>query len=179
MLINNDNPTIELKFFNLNTRRVLPMIYKERMTAQMEGDFVVFLIGMRFNQPWKIHQWLPVVRGMGQMLTELYRHPELGLVHHEMWFARTIIQVQYWRSMGQLLDYAKNKDAEHLPAWKNFNRHIAKNASVGIWHETYAAQKGSYENIYHNMPAFGLGRAGQLVPVHGKRDSAQDRLVNS
>ena len=30
------------------------MIIKERMTATMEGDFVVFLIGMRINQPWTI-----------------------------------------------------------------------------------------------------------------------------
>lgn len=29
-----------------------------RVTAQVEGDFVVFLIGMRINKVWKIHQWL-------------------------------------------------------------------------------------------------------------------------
>jgi hypothetical protein len=155
------------------------MIHKDKMTAQVDGDFVVFLIGMRFNEPWKIHQWLPVVRGMGKMLTELYSQPDLGLMHHEMWFARTIIQVQYWRSMDKLIEYAKNKDAEHLPAWKNFNRHISKNASVGIWHETYAAHPGSYENIYQNMPAFGLGRIGELSVAHGKRDSARGRLENN
>ena len=27
-----------------------------RMTAEIEGDFVVFLIGMRINKPWKIHK---------------------------------------------------------------------------------------------------------------------------
>jgi len=36
-----------------------------------------------------------------------------------------------------------------------------------IWHETYAIQDGAkvtgaYENIYINMPAFGLGKAGIL-----------------
>ena len=152
------------------------MIHKERMTAHIDGDFVVFLIGMHFNQPWKIHQWLPVVSGMGKMLKELYHHPELGLLHHEMWVSRTIIQVQYWRSMAQLLDYAKNKDAEHLPAWSEFNRSTSHNASVGIWHETYAVHKGGYENIYNNMPAFGLGRAGQLVSIKSRHDTAQRRL---
>jgi hypothetical protein len=32
------------------------------------------------------------------MLKELYQYPELGFIHSEMWFARTIILVQYWRS---------------------------------------------------------------------------------
>ena len=41
------------------------MIHTEKMTATMEGDFVLFLTGMRFNQPWKVHQWLPVVLSMG------------------------------------------------------------------------------------------------------------------
>lgn len=46
---------------------------------------------------------------MPRMLKELYRQPELGLIHAEMWFSRTIILVQYWRSMEQLLTYAKNQ----------------------------------------------------------------------
>jgi hypothetical protein len=31
-------------------------IIKERMTAEVKGDFVVFLIGMRINYLWKIHK---------------------------------------------------------------------------------------------------------------------------
>jgi hypothetical protein len=34
-------------------------IHPGRYTAEIEGDFVVFLIGMRLNRPWKVHQWLP------------------------------------------------------------------------------------------------------------------------
>ena len=30
-----------------------------RHTAQIEGSFVVFLIGMRINKVWKVRQWLP------------------------------------------------------------------------------------------------------------------------
>ena len=37
----------------------------ERMTAEIEGEFVVFLIGMRINKPWKIHKWLPVFLAVG------------------------------------------------------------------------------------------------------------------
>jgi len=35
-------------------------VIADRMTAQVEGDFAVFFIGMRINSFWKIHKWLPV-----------------------------------------------------------------------------------------------------------------------
>ena len=31
-------------------------MYSGRYTAEIEGGFVVFLIGMRLNRPWKVHQ---------------------------------------------------------------------------------------------------------------------------
>jgi hypothetical protein len=152
------------------------MIHKDRMTAQMDGDFAVFLIGMRINKPLLLHKLIPVFAAMPTMLRELYTHPELGLLHHEMWFSRTIILVQYWRSIEQLMDYAKNKDAAHLPAWQAFNKAVGTDGTVGIWHETYKAGPGSYENVYANMPAFGLGRAGTLVQARGHLKSAAARL---
>ena len=158
--------------------RSVYMLNKERMSAHLDGEFVVFLIGMRFNQLWKIHKWLPVILAMPKMLKELYTEPKLGLLHHEMWFSRTIILVQYWRSMDQLMAYAKSKDAEHLPAWRHFNRAVGTDGSVGIWHETYAVSPGRYETIYANMPPFGLGKAGVLEKAQGKRDSARSRLEN-
>jgi hypothetical protein len=152
------------------------MINTERLTANLEGEFVVFLIGMRINRPMAVHKWLPVVRAMPRMVSELYRQPELGFIHAEMWISRTTIMVQYWRSIDQLLAYAKSKNSAHLPAWRAFNKAVGTDGSVGIWHETYSASPGSYENIYVNMPAFGLGRAGSLVPVSGAKQSAAGRL---
>ena len=152
------------------------MIRPERLTATLEGDFVVFLIGMRINSPLKIHKWLPVARAMPRMIEELYRKPELGFLHAESWFSRTIVIVQYWRSMEQLLSYAKSRESEHLPAWQAFNKAVGTDGTVGIWHETYAASPGSYENVYVNMPAFGLGKAGTLQAASGGRQSAAGRL---
>ena len=152
------------------------MILKERMTATIDGDFAVFLIGMRFNSVLKVHKWLPVVRAMPRMLKELAQHPELGYMHGEAWFGRTTILVQYWRSVPQLLAYAKNRDAAHLPAWQAFNKAVGTDGSVGIWHETYAITRGSYETIYANMPPFGMGKAGTLVSATGRRSAAGDRL---
>ncbi|OQX68990.1 MAG: transcriptional regulator [Sorangiineae bacterium NIC37A_2] len=157
------------------------MIRNERLTAEMDGDeFVVFLIGARINRIWKVHKWLPVARAMPRMLRELDAHPELGLISYEEYFGRTTLIVQYWRSLRQLLDYAKSKDSAHLPAWRDFHRAIGTNGDVGIWHETYVVRPGSYENIYVNMPEFGLGRAGRLIPaVKGRArstESAEERL---
>src|SRR6476661_1790827 len=134
------------------------MIQPGRLAATIEGDFVVFLIGMRVNKPLAVHKWWPVASAMPRMIRELYAHPELGFLHAETWGGRTTLTLQYWRSVEQLLAYAKNKDAEHLPAWKAFNQRVARDGSVGVWHETYVVRAGSYENIYVNMPAFGLGK---------------------
>ena len=152
------------------------MIHRERLTATLDGDFVVFLIGMRLNQPWKVHKWWPVASAMPRMLSELRCQPELGLLHAEMWFSRTLVMVQYWRSMDQLMDYATNKQAEHLPAWKAFNQSIGTDGSVGIWHETFAVSAGAHESVYVNMPAFGLGRAGRLEAATGRKHSAKGRF---
>ena len=64
----------------------------------------------------------------------------------------------------------------HLPAWQAFNKNVGTSGTVGIWHETYAASPGSYENIYLNMPPFGLGKIGTVQPAAGGRQSAASRL---
>ncbi len=152
------------------------MVRAERLTATLDGEFVVFLIGMRINKPLLVHKWLPVAQAMPRMLKELYQKPELGFLSGELWFSRTILVLQYWRSMDQLMAYATNKEAAHLPAWQAFNRSVGINGSVGIWHETYAIKPGGYESIYTNMPAFGLGKAGALQAASGRRSSAAGRL---
>jgi len=154
-------------------------IFNERMTAVVEGEFVVFLVGMRINKLWKIHKWLPVVKAMPKMLRELYQNPELGLISHESWFGRTIILVQYWKSFEHLEKYARNQNSNHLPEWASFNENIGTNGDVGIWHETYLSNKGSYECIYNNMPQFGLGKVGDHVPATGKRKSASGRIKDN
>ncbi len=78
--------------------------------------------------------------------------------------------------MEQLLAYATNREAEHLPAWKAFNQAVGTNGAVGIWHETYAIAPGRFESVYVNMPQFGLGKAGAVAPASGNRKSARGRL---
>ena len=149
---------------------------KGRMTAVAEEDLVLFLIGMRFNNVFAIHRWLPVFMAMSKMLKELHINRDLGFKSYEMWVGRTLIMVQYWESAEKLIAYAKAKDSEHLPAWRAFNKAAMKSDSVGIWHETYVVDKGKTESVYVNMPPFGFGKVGALQPIQGKRNSAQERL---
>ena len=152
-------------------------ILRKRMTGRLEGDFVVFLLGMRIQRWWKVHQWLRVAMAMPRMIKELEASPELGFLGAEQWFGRTTIMVSYWRSMEQLMAYATSKTGKHLPAWKQFNRLVGTNGDVGIWHETYRVRPGDYESVYVNMAPFGLGKAGELVEATGKRANAPQRLV--
>ena len=149
-------------------------VIPQRMAAQIEGDFVVFLIGMRINKPWKLHKWLPVFLAMPRMLKELERRPEAGFLGAV--FGPKVI-VQYWRSFEHLETYARSMDGSHWPAWVAFNKSMAKSrADVGIWHETYLVRAHEYEAIYSGMPPIGLGKIGKLVPATGHRDTARGRV---
>lgn len=153
-------------------------IIERRVCAEIEGGFVLFLIGMRVNRPWKIWKWWPVATAMPRMLAELAARPARGLLHARNHFGlRTAMVVQYWRSFEDLEAYSRDRDAAHLPAWRAFNKAIASNGDVGIWHETYLVKPGHYENIYNNMPPFGLGAAATLVDALGARQEARQRIL--
>jgi len=152
-------------------------IKTQPFTADINDDFVVFLIGMRINSFWKIHKWLPVFGAMPKMLQELSANKELGLLgFRTRWGGRNIEVIQYWKSFEKLRAYARNREAEHLPAWANFNRKIGNNGSVGIWHETYLVKENQYETVYRNMPAYGLAAASKSVPAIGRHKTADGRL---
>jgi hypothetical protein len=149
-----------------------------RMTAAIEGEFVVFLIGMRINKWWKLHRWIPVAMAMGPMLAELMTHPELGMLGYRMTVGlRGPTLVQYWRSAEQLIQFARDNSHPHLEAWRRFNRRVGTNGDVGVWHETYIVPAGGFEAIYANMPRIGLAAAAEHVPVARRGQNAQERLA--
>lgn len=155
-------------------------IHRGRFSAQIDGPFVVFVIGMRINQLWKFWKWIPVSREMGPMVKELFAHPEKGMLAANTFINwRTIMLVQYWRSFDHLEKFSRSSDDPHFEAWKRFNRRVGNNSSVGIWHETYSIPAGAYEAIYVNMPTIGLGQAGTLVPSTGRLENARARISGS
>jgi hypothetical protein len=148
-----------------------------RFTADIEGDFVVFLIGMRINKPWRVREWMPTFVAMPRMLRELESQPDSPLLGYRLVLASPIapIVIQYWRSFDQLEAYARSKDAKHWPAWVAFNKAVGSSGDVGIWHETYLISEGAHESVYNNMPATGLGKVGKLVPAAGRKAAAASR----
>jgi Monooxygenase af470-like len=151
-------------------------VHRGRFTADIDGDFVVFLIGMRFNAPLKVHKWWPVFVAMPKMLRVLAQHPELGCLGTQSWIGRTTVIVQYWRDFESLDRFARDKDLPHLEPWRQFNRRVRASGDVGIWHETFKVPAGGYEAVYGNMPVFGLARAGAHVPVGRRGQSAASRI---
>lgn len=147
----------------------------ERLTVRRDEGFVVFLIGARVNHWWNLPILWAVGMAMGRMLKELEADPDSGLLSYEQYGGRTTLMVQYWRSHEDLQRYAKDREREHAPAWRQWIRKWGAGA-MGIWHETYLVEPGSYECIYQHMPPFGLGRVGPLVPAEGELKTAEKRL---
>jgi hypothetical protein len=150
-------------------------VRSERLTVQREEGFVLFLIGARVNRWWMLPVVWGIAAGMGRMMAELARDPSLGLLSSEGYFGRTTLMIQYWRSFEDLHRYAHAKERQHLPTWRRWIQKWAEGA-VGIYHETYVVEPGSYECIYHHMPPFGLGKVGPLVPAEGRLAAAKTRL---
>ena len=146
-----------------------------RMAAEIDGDFVVFLIGAHPNSKWRLPQFLRDLggpKGMRNMLDYLMERPEKGLLGYEMGFP---IIVQYWRSFDHLEAFASDRDDPHLEVWRNYWRRVGRSTRSGLWHEAYVVRAGEYEAIYANMRPFGLGKAGRLVPI-ADATSARERL---
>jgi Domain of unknown function (DUF4188) len=151
-------------------------VFAGRHTASLDGDFVVFLIGMRFNRPWKLRRSLSVFMAMRPMVAELEADAQSGFMHAEFGFVfGGPVVVQYWRSFEALERYARDPESRHLPAWRRFNRLVRASGDVGIWHETYRVRAGEYEAIYGNMPRVGLAAAGEHGPL-GSTSTAARRI---
>jgi len=105
--------------------------FQDANTANIEEPFVVFLIGMRINQLWALHRWIP----WRDRWTDDFRafpEPRQGI------------------SIGAPMDRLAGSDAGavlevirrarglcalrvrfHLPAWKAFNKNVGADGSVG------------------------------------------------
>ncbi|MET0762218.1 MAG: DUF4188 domain-containing protein [Thermoleophilaceae bacterium] len=155
----------------------MSQVIPKRVAAAIEGDFVVFLIGMRINKLWKVWKWLPTFVAMPRMLRELEQNADSGFLGANQYIGgpRRPMLVQYWRSFEHLETYARSRDAAHWPAWVAFNKRVGSNGDVGIWHETYLVPAGRYECVYNNMPPIGLGMATSLVPAAGRKATAAGR----
>lgn len=149
----------------------------ERLHADRDEPFVVFLVGMRINRLRGVHRWLPVLLSAPRMVREQESDPVGLLASRSMVVSPREFQfVQYWESFEALRAYAR-EGPEHRSMWQRFNGDLADGA-VGIWHETYLVDPDAYETVYRNMPPTGLGatEGGELVAAGGARETAAGRL---
>lgn len=142
-------------------------IYKHRIVPAAETPFVVFMFGVRINKPLQIHKWWPVKSALKHMLRDLESKSDTGFLGYEYWSGNPCLTIQYWRSLDQLKQFARDKAASHFPAWFAFNNQYSSGGAIGIWHETYLVQEGCNEAVYKNMPAFGLAKATARKEVGG------------
>lgn len=147
------------------------------MAAEIDGEFVVFILGLRVHKLWKVHKWLPIPFAMNRMLAELEDDPESGFLGYESQLGiRNHVYIQYWDSFEELREYAWDPEHEHYPAIGDFQQTVGASDDVGIWHETYLIDDRQYEAVYLNMHPHGIGAAGDLTPAGGHRKSAAGRL---
>ncbi|MFC6835749.1 DUF4188 domain-containing protein [Halomarina ordinaria] len=143
-------------------------VIHEKVHAEVDEDFVVFLVGMRINKPWRVGKWLPPFLAMPRLLRRLEADPDSGLLGYRVVFSpREPMVVQYWRSAEDLFRAATDPEGGHVPAWLAYNRDSDLSGAAGIWHETYLVRADAYETSYRNMPPFGLGTVGRLAPAKG------------
>ena len=144
----------------------------DRVHAAPDEPFVLFLVGMRLNDLWRVHRWLPVLLAMPRMLREL----DDGLLGSRLLVGwRTLTVVQYWESFEGLRAYARDGDREHVPAWREYAR-TASDGAVGVWHETYRVDPADHESVYREMPPYGLGAAVGTEPATGAGETAAGRM---
>lgn len=148
-----------------------------RYTAKIDGPFVVFIIGMRVNKLYRVDKWIPVAKAMPPMLKTLQEFPEKGFLGGEsLIYWRGPALLQYWRSFEDLERFASEPSDPHRKAWQRFNKAVGTDGTVGIFHETYKVEAGSYECVYGNMPVFGLAAATTHVPATGQLERARTRI---
>jgi len=157
------------------------------LTHAAVDDLVVFHIGMTIRAPWRPDLWGPVAAAMPRMLAELHRNraaaargeaEDLGFLGADTLIgAKGPWVVQYWRSTEHLYAYARMSSAEHLPAWKAFNKAARTHpGAVGIWHETYAVPADGIETFYVNGARVGLAKAVGSAPLASRGRTAAQRL---
>src|SRR5690606_25874696 len=104
-----------------------------RFTADVDGEFVVFLIGMRVNRFRSFRKWRMVAGAMPPMMRRLATDPDSGCLGTETFFRfgpLTTITVSYWESFEHLEGFARSPDEPHLGPWRDFNRMIGSDGSV-------------------------------------------------
>jgi hypothetical protein len=142
--------------------------HPERLAAEMDGEFVVYVNGMRLNRLRAVHKYILAGRKLAAMFDGLEADPDSGFLGYEPAIRglRSGAAIQYWRSLEDLRAFARDSDDLHVPAWKWVNESVRR-GEIGFWAELYVIEDGSYETFYRDVAPIGPGRVADLVPMEG------------
>ncbi|WP_434530111.1 DUF4188 domain-containing protein (plasmid) [Haloarcula sp. NS06] len=142
-------------------------IIPERMAAEIDGECVIYINGMRLNKLRALPKYLHAGLEAGRMFKRLEADPDSGFLGYLPAYMglRSGAAIQYWRSLEDIRRFARDPDGPHIPAWKWYNEEIGNNGELGFWAELYVVKDGSFETFYRNVPPTGLGEHGTLVPM--------------
>ncbi|UJR19369.1 hypothetical protein I4U23_022498 [Adineta vaga] len=158
-----------LRYYNYLPIPYAKDIIRTTYSARCEGDFVVFLIGIRPNgaNPFT-KSFGDIGKAFQSMIAELESDSTLGYMGGDVYVGAnerksTLMYVQYWRSYEALQQWTHTKMGIHVKIVMEYMKSDRVEGVNGIWHETYKVRDGEYEAIYGNMPPIGLGLATQIV----------------
>lgn len=142
-------------------------INRERMAAEIDGEYVVYINGMRLNKLRALPKYLHAGLEAAKMFERLEADPDSGFLGYLPAFMglRSGAAIQYWRSPDDIKRFARDPDDLHVPAWQWYNEAVGSNGELGFWAELYVVRDGSFETFYRNVPPIGLGEHGSLVPM--------------
>lgn len=146
-----------------------------RYTAKIEGDFVVFIVGLSPNHIRDIPYAYQVYRRQIKLVKWLAaRKEESGLYAWKLCWIGGPAMIQHWRSFEDLELFAIREDAPHIHGLRWIHRTLRR-GGTSIWHETYKVHAGEYECIYGNTPRMLAARAGEMILLPDS-SRARDRI---
>ena len=159
-----------LRYFNYLPTPYSQYIIHPAYSARCDGDFVVFMIGIRPNgaNPFT-KTFTEVANAFRSMVAELEAEPKWGYMGGDVYVGAnqrksTIMTVQYWRSYEALQKWTHTRMGIHVKTMMDYMKIDRFEGVNGIWHETYKVRDGEYEAIYAHMPPIGLALASQAFP---------------
>ncbi len=158
-----------LRYYNYLPTPYSNEIIRTSYSARYDGDFVVFLVGIRVNgaNPFT-KSFLNTGKAFRSMVAELESDPTLGYMGGDMYIGTNdrkskTLHVQYWRDYESLQKWTHTRMGIHFKTMLEYMKRDRVEGVNGIWHETYKVRDGEYETIYVNMPPIGLALATQAV----------------
>jgi len=141
--------------------------------AEVDGDFVVFLIGTRINKPWKIGSGARWVRAMRLMLKELDANPDLGCLGHTFGCQSSCSIGAASITLKRYAKVARSPAPASLATIQQDCEPVARHR--GHLHETFGSAPVLYETVLFRHAAIWLGQGWPAGAREWSTRKRQDR----